>query len=393
MSANFPNHFSHRYELRLDQKPAKATDRISLEILYPGLLFAGVLLFIGLYELLNGFKHPQTVFDDLVASGDVSLHQPWFSPAFFDVVIIAVGVGIIISLLVSYVRYKKIIVNDDKVEIVHRPFLGPKRGYVEKISTYEGVRYRIEFYQFGFLNKNRYIVELYHRDPAKIVPLYISMSDKHVRRIWEYYAKAFNLPTLVTTDEGLVRRNVEDLDKSLITLAKAGKVKDDYDADERLPAGIAYVRKKDKIILKARKIIWDAYNFIALGALLFLLLAVAVLSFGTSFRQAFSPLELGAFYLAVGIVFVVAVFVLFRKDKLVIKKHKLVHTHKYLLFSHKNDEILKKDIEAIEVSVNPATGRQCVAVISDAKTITFAKKVPLEGLRRIRKFLIHVVIK
>ena len=65
---------------------------------------------------------------------------------------------------------------------------------------------------------------------------------------------------------------------------------------------------------------------------------------------------------------------LFLKEKLIIKKDKIVNTHKYMLFSTKHDEIPKTAIEAIDITENPASGRYFVSVISDEKSITFGAK-------------------
>jgi hypothetical protein len=54
--------------------------------------------------------------------------------------------------------------------------------------------------------------------------------------------------------------------------------------------------------------------------------------------------------------------------------------------------MLKKDIEAIEVTGNPVTGRYYVSIISDNNTITFGAKMAMQDLQWIKKFLIHEII-
>ena len=255
------------------------------------------------------------------------------------------------------------------------------------------MRFRIAFYQSGLINSNKYIIELYHKDPSKVVPLYISTSPENVRKKWKEFARFFKMPALVNTDTGLQSIDLKNLDKSIKEMAKLGYVIDDYDSYEDLPDGIRYVRKKDKIVLKARKIIWDAYNILAWGMIgtIVLCLIVAATNFET-FRNNFASTFYGLTAIAAAII-VVAVFILFRKEKLVLKKDKIVNTHKYMLFSTKHNEIMKDDIEAIEVTENPATGRFFVSIISDATTIAFGAKLPIASLRWIKRFLIHEVIK
>lgn len=73
------------------------------------------------------------------------------------------------------------------------------------------------------MTKNKYIIELYHKNPQKTAPLYISTKGKNIRKIWEYYAQKLNLPAVVLTDEGMVRREVSDLDKSIKEMVEEGK--------------------------------------------------------------------------------------------------------------------------------------------------------------------------
>ena len=192
MTDNAPNHYSHSFVLNLDKLPTQKSDRIALHILYPGLLFGIILILLGLYELFNGLSHNRTDFDFIPGKAEDVIYQPFMNPTFFDLVIILVGAGIVLSLFLSYIRYKKIFFDGKKVQIIYRPAFGAKKVVKESIGNYEGVRFRIEFFQFGFMNKNKYIIELYHKNPQKTAPLYISTKEKNIRKIWEYYAQKLN---------------------------------------------------------------------------------------------------------------------------------------------------------------------------------------------------------
>ena len=50
------NHYSHSFELNLTNIPGKASDRIALRILYPGLLAGFALMLLALYEVLTPFS-------------------------------------------------------------------------------------------------------------------------------------------------------------------------------------------------------------------------------------------------------------------------------------------------------------------------------------------------
>lgn len=393
MNFNAPDHFSHSFELKLDKMPTKKSDRIALSILYPGLFFGAILMALGVYELLNGFKHASSSFDEIITADEITAFEPLISPWLFDSVIIVIGLGIIFSLIFSYIRYKKILFDGKTVEIIHRPAIGEKKSFKEKLQNYEGVRFRIEFFQFGFMNKNKYIIELYHKNSNKTAPLYISTSDKNIRRIWEYYARTLKLPALIMTDEGMVSRRVEDLDKSIRELAAKGLVENKFDNRAPLPPSLALVRKRDKTVIKTRKIIWDAYNIIAWIAIFIFgsILLVASLSDDFGIDSSRSPLVIAAYI--IGIVGIIAsIWVLFRKDKIVIKPHKIIIVHKFMLFSHKNNEMSKDDVESIDVTFNPATERYFVAITSDAKTLVFGKKLPIEDLKWVKQFMVNEII-
>lgn len=394
MNYNLPNHFSHKLELKTDKLPTKVSDRTNWRILFPGIFFGTILLFLGVYELLNGFKHTKSTFDDLVAIGDVSDYEPLINPVFFDIIFIIIGLGIIIAGVASYIRYKKIFLDKKSVSVVYRSVMGSKVSWKENFNNYQGIRFRIEFFQFGFLNRNRYIIELYHKDAQKIIPLYISTSNKDIRKIWERYARELNLPALMDTEDGIAGREVKNLDRSIKEMADLGYIVDEYDTYASLPTTIAYARKKDKIVLKARKIVWDAYNIMAWIAISIIAVMVAIASLNfASFKQNFSAETFTTMSVSAITVIVIAVFILFRKEKLVLKKDKIVNTHKYMLFSTKHDEIPKNEIETIEITLNPSSGRYYVSIISDEKTITFGAKLPIDDLRWVKKFLIHEVIR
>ena len=388
-----PNHYSHSFVLNLDKLPTKKSDRIALHILYPGLIFGTILILLGFYELFNGLSHSRTDFDFIPENeGDV-IYQPFMNPTFFDLVIILVGAGIVLSLFLSYIRYKKIFFDGKKVQIIYRPAFGAKKVVKESIGNYEGVRFRIEFFQFGFMTKNKYIIELYHKNPQKTAPLYISTKGKNIRKIWEYYAQKLNLPAVVLTDEGMVRREVSDLDKSIKEMVEEGKTINSYNDREPLPPTIAFVRKRDKTVIKARKIFWDAYNIIAWFCLLLFGGVLLFASFNAEVVSShFSREFILAFYVVGLFIIAASVIALFRKDKIVVKRDKIVIVHKFMLFSRKNNEIKKADIEAVEVTVNPATGRYYLSNISDNRTAIFGKKIPIEDLRWVKKFLINEVV-
>lgn len=385
-----PCHLSNKLELNYKNRASFLTDRANLKLLLPGIIFGFLLLLLGVYEWSNAFRRGG---DEIIPLNEVPNYQPVLSVWFFDLCFAIVGLGIMLTNIFLYIRYNKYKFIGQKVTLIKRPILRDKVILQEDLKNYTGVRFRVEFLQSGFLTQNRYVIELYHPNSEKIVPLYLSTSAKGVRKKWKEYARQFKLPAMIDTDDGLKVIETKNLNKSIGQLYKLGLIKDTYDSYDDLPAAIGFARKKDKMVLKVRKIVWDAYNLLAwLAIFLIASIVIMVMTNLDTFRQVFAS-TLYSMAVAGIIIIMIAIQILFRKEKLVIKKHKIVNTHKYMLFSTKHNEIMKKDIEAIEVTENPATGRYFVSIISEDNTITFGAKMAIKDLQWIKKFLIHEIIK
>lgn len=379
-SSKTAKHFSHSFALNINNLPTKNSDRIALRILYPGLLFGLLLALLGLFDFISESMPTEPDFLNLP---QISFHS-WFAPWFFDLVIFIIGCGIVFKLFSTYLCYRKIFFDGTSVTIVDRVLGGKKTTYKENIKNYEGVQLRIEFFQFGIWNRNRYIIELRHKNLHKIAPLYISTSARHIRKIWKDYAKALDLPAIVFKNGEIIKIETEDLDKTLRQLSCEGKIVNSFDINSPLPKDTILVRKKDKKVIKVSHIIWDAYNFLLLGALLVLWSGVLLLFFA----ERICPLTA-----VIAILLLLWLTILhFRRDKIAVKKDKLVVVHKFPFRNFKNDEVFKDEIEAIDITENPATGRLFLSIYSNSKTIIFGKKLPLQDLQWVRAFLINDVI-
>lgn len=385
-----PCHLSNKLAFDYKNKDDFITDRARFKFLLPGIVFGFLLFLLGVYEWLNAFELGG---EELIPEGETIVYQPVLAVWFFDLCFALVGISMVVMNILLYIRYNKYKFVGKKVTIIKRPIFRDRVILQEDLKNYTGVRFRVEFLQSGFLTKNRYVIELYHPNPEKIIPLYLSTSANGIRRKWKEYAKHFKLPILINTDDGLKSIELKNINKSIKQLYNLGIVKDIYDTYDNLPATVCFVRKKDKIVLKVRKILWDAYNLLAwLAIFLIASIVLMILANLDTFKQTFASTLYGMSVIGI-LIIVIAVQILFRKEKLVIKKNKIVNTHKYMLFSTKHNEIMKKDVEAIEVTENPATGRFFVSIISDDNTITFGAKMAIKDLQWIKRFLIHEIVR
>lgn len=372
-------YLSHKMALNLEQNPAKESDRMPVYIMYSGIFCALILIMLGGYDLYASGQPLQETLPNLAPN----TYRSWMPGWVFDGAVILLGIGIAIKSVAGYLQYRKIIWDGKNFCITKRLADGKKIITKEPVSKYCGVLLRIEFFQLGFLTRNRYIIEAIHKSKDKCVPLYISMSAKDIRKQWKYYAKKLNLPALLFTNEGIVTRDTEDLDKSIIDMNAEGKIKSGYDFNAPLPKSIILVRKSNKKVLKSSKIFWDAYNLMMWACLIIL----AGIGGGLWLFGGMKGAMLCWAGCAIGII------MLCRKDKIVIKKYKFVIVHKFPLKNRKKAEINKLEIEDIEVMQNPATGRFYLAIYSNSKSLIFGKKMPPKDLLWVKDYLIYDLIK
>ncbi len=369
MNTAYPNHFSYDFKLPLDKVPTKQLDCFSVFFMLMGAIFGIMLAALGIYDLQNTNNNLE--------------YESILNINLFDIVLIAIGIGIIIRIITLCFKFKKIYYDGKNITVLSHNGIHSLSSFREPITNYIGVRFRIEFLAFGFINRNRYIVELIHPNPSKIIPLYISTRNYNVRKYWENYAKAFNLPAMIETDEGITIRQIEDLGKSVKEMSNAWKLKEKFNPQSPIPPSLIVKRKDRKIIIKIKNRLWDAYTIIGV-IFTFLTATFSVIGFYlfNNFIISFGS----------GILTIIAIASLLNKEKLVLKKYKIVNVHKFI-FSRKKDELDKTDIEAVDVTINPATGRHYITIISDRKTIIFGKKLPIEDLRWLKNFLLYELSK
>ena len=343
-------------------------DRVSLWFVFLGFCAGSLLISLGLYDWLSGEKIGET--------------ESILNIYLFDIILIIIGLGIAVKSIVSCFDYSKLYFDAKTITSVSANGWHNKQTFKEKINNYTAVRFRIEFFAFGFLNRNRYVIELYHKNPSKIVPLYISTSDKNIRNIWKEYAKKFNLPALIETDKGPVVKQIEDFGKSVKEMAQTQKISTTH--SDNIPSSLIVKNKDRKTIIKIRNRLWDAYTIMAL---IFTAIPTTFCAIAFVLAPNWEIAIIGIFLL------VIIFFILMSREKLVLKKYKIVNVHKFMGLSRKKSEIEKNNIEDIDVTLNPASGRHYITIISNNKTIIFGKKLPLDDLHWLKNYLLFDLCK
>ena len=387
-------HFSSRFCLDLNKIPCKAVDRYSVWTALIFFLLASVLVFVGVYEFLNGARLTDSEVAEFMKKEGLTAPIPLMSPTFFDVIIVIMGLGLAFSMILAVIRYKKINFDGDFVRIIIRPALSSKIRITEPLYLYEGVRLRTEFLQFGLINRTKYIIELLHKDDLKTIPLYISMSGKNIRKIWGNYAKELHLPAIMTSDSGAVVKHYNDLDLPLKELILSGKIPYPAKVDATKPKSLWVAEKNGNIIIKIKHFLFDAYNIIA-GFILagFAAAVFFIYDQHEDLSLYFSENALYAVYITSSLFILYCLFIVSKRDKLIIKPDKVVLFHRFVFFNIKSEEIFKDKIEEVDVVCNPASGRSFIEIISADKSIIIGKKMPLADLRWLKQYIINELIK
>lgn len=389
-----PNHYSYKFKFDIEKLPAIYTDKVAAKISFCG-IFCGILFIaLGLFELVSYFMDLSDESYNFDMPSQITANEVFWFRYTFDAFIFLFGVVIEFLSFSALIRCKTIFFDGDNIRITHKPLFGNEKVEVEALYNYLGVLLKVEYYQFGLINRNRYIIELYHKEKNKRVPLYISTSGQGIRKIWEYYSEKLKMPALFMTDHGLVSRHHGELDKTIKDMSKRWQLDFLYDEEKNAPASLRYLVKSDRVILKEKRLFFDAYSFVSL-------LGVSILGVVLAYciknnQIILNHVGFGWFITVLGIGAVAVLFSLisiFSKDVLIITKHDLILGHN-LSFLRMDIEFMPKDeIEAIDIGHNPITDRYYLSVISHDKSIVFGKNMPIEDLRWIRGCLIREIVK
>ena len=393
MLKNCPDHFSHRFSLNVDKFPSKATDCFSRTILTLALIFGLLLCFLGLYHFFGPALTGIADIEKNLPQTHIKIHT-LISPAVFNVILFLVGAGIILTALFKMTRYKIIHFDGDNIRVKKHQIFKQDIIFTEPLYNYAGVRLRVKFYQFGIFNKNKFIIELYHKDSQKIVPLYISTSKRHLRRLWRTYAQKLKMPAITISEKGMVSRNFNDLNRSYAEVVSSWHLPKNFAFAMEKPSYITFKsRKTGEKMIKIRKTFFDAYSFLS---------AFAIIVFGSLLIYAGSNHDIMedhvshnfilVFYAFLMSVILYSLLNLFTKDIIILAHDQIIIFRKIGFLKIRDGVINFKDIKGIDINYTPTADRYFLAIISDKNTIFIGSKLPVEGLRWIRSVIINEII-
>lgn len=191
----YPDHYSHSFKLDISKLPTREVDRFSRLVLILSALCGAMLCLIGFYQIFHFSLDGVADLESNLPRTHIKIHT-FVPPIVFNSLLLVLGFGLILNAFIRMLRYKIIFFDGDTIMVKNQPLFSKSYGFSEHLYNYSGVRLRVKFYQYGLFNKNKFIIELYHKDPAKTIPLYISTSKHHIRKIWKEYAQILRMPAL-----------------------------------------------------------------------------------------------------------------------------------------------------------------------------------------------------
>ncbi len=394
MTYTAPEYYSHDFKLNIEKLPTTQTDRVARKISWWGFGCGLIFVLLGTFEIIAYFLQNSDESYDFGTDMNLTAHQLFVIRYSFDTFIVLFGLLIILLSLIAMHRRKEIYFDGENVKVIHHSLLGAPQVLIDKLYAYTGVLLTVEYFQFGLMNRNRYIIELYHQDPKKRVPLYISTDGNDVRKKWEYYAAKLKIPALFMTDRGLVSRNHNELSKTLVTMAKRWNAEILPNDEKTAPLSIQYKRKKDKVIFRERRLFFDVYSILCIASALALgvFIAVAIKSYAVLLPLIGFWGFAGLLLLCMATIIFIAACIL-SKDVLIITRSEVVLGHNLSILRMDAEFLPKEDIESVDIGYNPLTERYYLSVISHDNSIVFGKNMPIEDLRWLRGCVIREIVK
>lgn len=388
------NHYSYKFRFNIDKLPATSRDRVSGKLIFFGFIFGLTFIALAAFEAFSYFYYgtEQVYTFDLptrFSPEDILLQR-----YIFDGILLFLGILIVMLSVYAFFQRKIICYDGENISITHKSIFSEPKTETEPLYNYLGVLLRVEYYQLGLISRNRYIIELYHPEKKKRIPLYISTSNRNVRQAWEYYSAKLKMPALFMTDHGLISRHHSELNKTLRDMVGKWHLKSLYYEDNNVPSEIKCRKKDDRTIIKERQLFFDVYSLLAmLGIVILSSLAISAV---INYELVLTYIGLGTFTAAIIfclIVILLSVISLFSKDVLIINDDRILLGHNILFLRRDSEYVQKNQIAAVDIGHNPTTDRYYLSIISNDRSLIFGKNMPVEVLRWVRGFVIKEIAK
>jgi hypothetical protein len=277
-------------------------------------------------------------------------------------------------------------IDGERISVTKKSLFGTTQ-WSEFISAYEGVQSRSEYHSGGKNSPSYtlYIVELVHKDPKKTVLLYQSDSNEVFRVIWEDYCRKLSLPAIETDGSKVIKRNVDDLDKSVRELVKEGKVKVEFDPSKPPPRDLSLKVDGDVLELTIVK-----RKSSPVGAVIALLIPGVFMYIGFFVKNC--PVMFGIIGAIFFTVFLAAfVWSLVAKDQIRIGKDE-IHIRQLTPWGPTiGDRISSEAVEVVRIGKESNQGRDSVLIETDDSNSKVGEGLSAESLEWLKNCITRVI--
>ena len=387
------DHYSYNFALKISDKTTKATDRFSRSVTIIAFVLGIMFISFGIYLFTNSNLSGIADIENHLPKTNIKIHS-FISPNVFNCIIILVGLMVIGFCFIMFIRYNKIQFDGNYVKAKKRPAFGQVQTFKEPLYNYSGVRLRVKFYQFGILTLNKYIIELYHKDKNKIIPLYISLRKKNIRQIWKEYATVLHMPGITISERGMVSRNFQDLNRNYEEVVAKWHMPQNFIFELDKPSYITFKKRQTgEKMIKIGKVFVDTAS-VLYTFLTFTLVCVFIMTFfhHDSLIKYINNQVLLTIYAFTFALIIFSAINLMSKDILLLTKDKIVVFRKILFLRIRDSIIDIKHIKGLDINYTPTTERYYLSIVSDKNMVTIGNKLPAEDLRWIRAVLISEII-
>lgn len=393
MSNVCPDHYSHKFKFNIDKTPVKAVDRFSRFILLMALVLGVLLCLLGGYRFLGASIDGVADIERSLPQTRIAVHS-FVSPAVFNVLLGLLGGGIVLVSLLLWFRKKEIFFDGTNFIVRNNPILSASYSFEENLYNYTGVRLRVKFYQYGIMNKNKFIIELYHKDPAKIIPLYITTKKHNIREIWRNYAQKLHMPGITISEKGMVSHNFKDLSRPYREVVAQWHLPRGFSMNLDKPENISFKsRKSGEKMLKVRHVLWDVFSYLSLGIIALCGAGLFMSWYSHAVLVTYIPqdvlLFVDAFLMSVILYLLLN---LMARDIIIVTKEKIFVFRKIGLLRIRDGIINIRDIKGVDINYIPTLDRYFLAIVSDKQALIAGSKLPVDSLRWMRAVLINEIL-
>ena len=311
-----------------------------------------------------------------------------FEPASLAVItlFIAIGIAVFIIAINKLAQVESIFIDYEKVQYKYRS-LFRKTEWAEPLSGYEGILLKTEVggkHTFTTL-------ELHHNDTEKSVKLavylYNWIPEDKVRERWEYYSQKLKLPALSIINNEIVKRDFNDLNKSVSELVKEKKLEIDSKLDTEVPEGISYGFEAGLDIITVIK-----KKTLALSTAVLVLFLLLLVYIGFFIGETRSFMIVGIFGALVGsYVILYTLWDLISDQQLRIGHNRFHALTKTRFGITKGKKITMSEIEEVKIDKEPYQKLQAVIIRTDTMKIKIGEGLSVESLNWLKDYIINKI--